>query len=475
MTRRIALSILATVWALLLIGGVTVYLIVRAALVDQLDHSLVKLVLASAPELAPPAPQSAPPATQPAPARIDRAAGRPQPVAGRPDTIEYYVIQGATGHVSPPAGGRPQVRTELLTGAFSRLPDGHLVRNVTFRATFPPSADAAAASRGPYTVLFRGSAQRLDQLLDRLLLAFIAFGAAAGAATAFVAVRVSRAALRPLHATADVIGTIDPSNLHRRIDAARLPPELLPMADRLNEMLGRIEEAYARRQQFLADASHELRTPVAALVTTAEVSLRHPRPADAYRATLETCLSDARMLRRLVERLMEQCRADTLSHDEPADQSDLAPLLHQCVDQAAVLAGERQVTVDREIPPRLVVTVQIGRLRSVVANLLSNAVEYNRPGGTVALRAARAGETLQITVRDTGLGIADEHLPHLFEPFYRADRARSGEAAHLGLGLSLVQSHVAAMAGRVRVESTAGEGTTFVVELPINKPPAGAL
>jgi two-component system heavy metal sensor histidine kinase CusS len=272
-----------------------------------------------------------------------------------------------------------------------------------------------------------------------------------------------------VHEAADVIGEINPRNLHRRIDAGRLPPELVPMAMRLNEMLDRIERAYVQRHQFLADASHELRTPVAALVTTMEVSLRHPRQAEAYRAALESCLSDARLLRQLVERLMEQCRADELSHDEAVEEVDLAPLLGQCAQQASVLAVERGVAVRSEIPPSVRLKTQPQRVRSVIANLLSNAVEYNRAGGSVELSVRPYGQFIHLIIRDTGPGIAAEHLPHLFEPFYRADRARSVQPGHLGLGLSLVQSHVAALGGEIRVESTVGKGTAFHVEVPVNR------
>ncbi|HEY7115935.1 MAG TPA: ATP-binding protein, partial [Tepidisphaeraceae bacterium] len=295
------------------------------------------------------------------------------------------------------------------------------------------------------------------------------FGLIAGLLTAFIASRVSRAALAPLHATADVIGQISPQSLHRRIDAAKLPPELLPMAARLNEMLERIERAYVQRHQFLADASHELRTPVAALVTTMEVSLRRPRSAEASRQTLEGCLADARVMRTLVERLMEQCRADEPSHDEPAESIDLVPLLNHCADQAAALGVDQDVSVARQVPAHLPITTQPGRLRSVVLNLLSNAVEYNRPGGEVALAAHPNGQFIHLTVRDTGQGIPAEHLPHLFEPFYRIDGARSTPNGHLGLGLSLVQSHVQALGGRIRVESVPGVGTTFHVDVPINR------
>jgi signal transduction histidine kinase len=325
----------------------------------------------------------------------------------------------------------------------------------------------------PVSIVFQGSAEALFQTLRRLALSLTLFGIAAGLLTALVALWASKRALRPLHATADVIGTIDSSNLHRRIEVGQLPPELVPMATRLNEMLARIERDYAHRQQFLADASHELRTPVAALVTAAEVSLRHPRDAQAYRRALESCLGDARLLRRLVERLMEQCRADTLTHDESPQEIEVTPLLDECANQAAVIGAEREIRIQRSFPERLWLTTQPHRLRSILTNLLSNAVEYNRPGGWVELAAAVVGESLQILVRDSGPGIEPGHLPHLFEPFYRADKARSQQAGHLGLGLSLVQSHVKAMGGEIKVESVPGKGTVFEVLIPLGDAPWG--
>jgi heavy metal sensor kinase len=346
--------------------------------------------------------------------------------------------------------------------SFTTLADGTPMRTVLVRgvARTPDGRSIGV------TVAYWSDASHLFRLLNRLAAAFAVFGVVAGLLAAWVALAVSRAALRPLHETAAVIREISPRDLHRRIETARLPPELVPMASRLNEMLERIERAYGQRHQFLADASHELRTPVAALVTTIEVSLRHPRQAEAYRATLESCLSDARLLRHLVERLMEQCRAEELSHDEEVRDVDLAPLLNQCAAQAAVLGRERDVDVRAEVPASVRLMTQPQRLRSVVTNLLSNAVEYNRPGGRVDLIVRPNDQLLHLTVRDTGPGIAERHLPHLFEPFYRADQARSVQPGHLGLGLSLVRSHVEALGGSVRVESRVGEGTTFHVELP---------
>jgi heavy metal sensor kinase len=465
MTRRIALAILLTVWAALVAGCLVAYTTVRWALIEQLDRSLMNKASGVA-ELArvPPGMATRPAVGAAAATPTTRPATRSAFASRARAPVDRYVVKTDKDFsVSKPAGGMVLADPELLEASFSALADGTPTRNVLVRGV----AEGPDGRPLPVTVAYISDASHLFRLLDRLALAFAAFGIAAGLLAALVALWVSRAALRPLHATADVIGEISPRNLHRRIDARQLPPELVPMASRLNEMLERIERAYVQRHQFLADASHELRTPVAALVTAVEVSLRLPRAAEAYRGTLESCLSDARLLRQLVERLMEQCRADELSHDEPTEDVDLAPLLTQCADQAAVLARELGVAVRADVPPSLHLTTQPQRLRSVVTNLLSNAVEYNRPGGRVELTVRPNAQFIHLTVRDTGPGIAAEHLPHLFEPFYRADRARTVSPGHLGLGLSLVHSHVAALGGSVRVESTPGEGTAFHVDVPV--------
>jgi len=461
MTRRIALAILLTVWAILIAGCATAYLTTRSVLIDQLDRAM-KDKAASIPELRPP---NSPPINKDDPQSTPARTPMRQRITEDVNSDRYVVKNAAGQTLSPPAGGANASDIEIVSAGFSTLADGTRQRSLTLSATVR-SIDGSVV---PVTISYQKSAVQLDALLDRLALSFATFGLCAGLVTALVALKVSRAALKPLHSTAEVIGTIDPQNLNRRIDPAALPPELAPMANRLNEMLERIERAYTQRQQFLADASHELRTPVAALVTTAEVSLRHPRSAESYRDTVVSCLDDARYLRRLVERLMEQCRADTLSHDETPEVVDLTPLLNQCADLAATLGDGHGIDIIRTLPTSFHFTTQPQRLRSIITNLLSNAVEYNNPGGKVELQAKPNGHFLHLTVRDTGPGIAPEHVPHLFEPFYRADKARSTQAGHLGLGLSLVQSHLHALGGQIRVESTLGTGTTFHVDLPIKQ------
>jgi signal transduction histidine kinase len=463
-TRRIAASILLTVWAILIVGGLGAYFATRAVLVADLDDLLTRRAVSLA---------------------FATARGESEEsIMARPlsTSQDRYQVRDearvirSSGQVP---GDRPA--SPPRKAAFVKLPDGQWLRTVTVKVPVP--ADGAARAR-VITVVYSGPAEQVYRVLNRLALTLAACGVVAGAGAAAVAARVARAALRPLHDASAVVGEIDERNLDRRIDAASLPPELRPAAGRLNEMLARLERSFAQRKQFLADASHELRTPVAALVTTIEVALRRRRGAEELQRTLESCLGDARHLKRLVHVLMEHARgeASAAAQAEAAEPFDAAELLAECADIAATLGTVMDVRVERQAAGPLPVVTQPQRLRSVVMNLLSNAVEYNRPGGLVSVAARVQGGTLEITVRDTGRGIAAEHVPHLFEPFYRAAEAGLGrgvrgadpgraaagveETPHLGLGLFLVDSHLKALGGRCSVRSEVGVGTTMQVSVP---------
>jgi signal transduction histidine kinase len=446
MTRRIATAILLTVWAVLIAGGFTAYWATRSVLVADLDAVLTARAMALAESSGDGA------ATAPAAARDER-----------------YVIQNEHGQTIHFSADPPEAALvpPPQKASFSRLADGRLLRTVTVQHRVGGGAD------GTVTVVYSNVAGQVDRVLERLALTLAVCGVVAGAAAAAVAVGVARAALRPLHDASHVVGEIDEGRLDRRIDAASLPTELRPVAERLNGMLGRLEGAFGRRKQFLADASHELRTPVAALITTIEVALRRRRDAEELTATLETCLTDARYLKRLVNVLLEHARgeASAASPARDAQVVDAAELLAECADVVGPLAEVRGIRLGRSIGGPLGTVTRPQQVRSVVTNLLSNAIDYNRPGGTVELSARVDGGALVIVVRDTGQGISPEHLPHLFEPFYRVDGVRRGgdagsESPHLGLGLFLVDSHVKSLGGRCTVESAPGVGTTMTVTLP---------
>jgi len=444
MTRRIALTILLTVWAALVAAGLVAWLTTRSLLLAELDTSIRERALVL-PELG---------------GAAGHASYFPEDRFVLKDALDKTIARPPTA-----AAGRPQPR--VLAADFVTLADGRRYRSLTFR--FPTSNLGE-----PATLVYRAPADRYDRVLARLAAALVGFGVAAGAAAAALAARLSRLALQPLRRTTDVIGSIDEANLGRRIDAPALPGELLPIAARLNEMLDRLQQAFEQRRRFLADASHELRTPVAAMVTTLEVALRRPREPQELIDTLRACLTEARHMRRLVQVLLAQVRGDPAGRGEPPQPIGLAVLLGECADVADVVASERGVLVRREFEPEVHVLAPAGRLRSVVMNLMGNAIEHNRRGGTVRVSCRADNSSAELTVRDDGPGIPPEHLPHIFEPFYRASASRDGDGEHLGLGLFLVDSHVKAMGGRCRVESQPGAGAAFTVTLPLARIAAAA-
>ena len=443
MTTRITLAILLTTWVILIVGETAAFLTARVSLLALLDDTLLtratRILEESAETPAPDAFSTAPPNDQ-------------------------YEIRDAQGVVidrtSPEH--KPNIRPALIHKEFFTDAKGVRRRSVTLRTTF-----IRDGHKSPITITYSRPVDRFDWLLSHLAGMLLLISLACGLTTAWLALKLSRAALRPLHETADVIAGIDEQKLGRRIDAQRMPVELRPMSERLNEMLARLEGVFQQRKQFLADAAHELRTPTASLLTTFEVALRRPRDQAALIETLNSGLADARRLRKLVEQLMEQARAEHVRGPETMQQSDVLELVRECVHVVTPLAREKDVTISEDLPGQLQFVTQRDRLRSVLMNLLSNAIEYNKAGGTVRVKAYRDNGSLQLTIQDTGLGISPEQLPHVFEPFYRGGNdSRGDDPSHLGLGLFLVRSHVEALSGQCHIESRPGSGTILQITLP---------
>jgi len=231
-------------------------------------------------------------------------------------------------------------------------------------------------------------------------------------------------------------------------------------------MLSALAEAVAQRRQFIADASHELRTPLAAIIMALEVSLSRPRSESDQRQTLQRCLANATSLRRLVEHLLDRVRSDHMAATEPAAAVRVDDLLDDVVTQVTSLAEQRGVWIERSCEAGLHVTTQPHRLRSIVLNLVSNAIDHNLPNRWVHVAAQCLDSDFILTVSDNGPGIAVEHQARVFEPFYRVSPSRESSDGHVGLGLFLVQSNVTALGGRYVLESEEGKGTVIRVFLP---------
>jgi len=271
--------------------------------------------------------------------------------------------------------------------------------------------------------------------------------------------------LAPLSKMSEAVSQVSPKNFQLSVDPASLPNELQPIAARLQEVLTHLQHAFDREKQAAADISHELRTPLAALMTTLDVAVRKARSPEEYREILEDCRSSGQHMYQLVERLLTLARLDAGVDQYYPREVDVVDTALQCADLIRPLAKARGITVRLHVPDAVALQTDPDKLREVVVNLLHNAVEYNKPNGTIDLNVERINGKVRLMVRDSGIGIKPEALGHIFERFYRADPSRHADTPHAGLGLSIVKTFVDLMGGVIRVDSS-DAGTSFIIDLP---------
>jgi two-component system, OmpR family, sensor kinase len=271
--------------------------------------------------------------------------------------------------------------------------------------------------------------------------------------------------LRPIRAITAVAQDISASNLSRRIDVAEAHSELGALATVLNESFSRLEAAFAQQARFTADASHELRTPLTVIHSNLQLALSRPRTAEEYRQTLETCQRASGRMKELVDSLLLLAKADAggLALDKKA--CDLRHVVEESVAMVRPLAAEKSVAIETNLSP-VSLSADTARMGQVAVNLLTNAIRYNAPGGTVRVSTRREEGEAVLEVTDTGVGISPEHQPHVFERFFRVDEARNRQAGGTGLGLAICKSIVEAHGGAIGCRSEFGKGTTFTVRLP---------
>jgi signal transduction histidine kinase len=273
--------------------------------------------------------------------------------------------------------------------------------------------------------------------------------------------------LRPIGRITAVAREIQATDLSRRIELGGPDDELKQLADTFDAMLARLDAAFAAQRQFVADASHELRNPLAIIRTNVDVALADPHadPDDLrYAITVVKRASDR--MSRLVEDLLALARrqAPTFEH-EPVD---LGAAVTEASDDFVVPAAARDIVLDRAIAPGVVVTGDRDALKRAVANLLDNAVRLAPAGSRIRLATGSEGNRAWIAVADEGPGIALEDQPHVFDRFWRADKARSRADGGTGLGLAIVRQIAESHGGQVRLHSKIGVGSSFVIWLPID-------
>jgi heavy metal sensor kinase len=260
---------------------------------------------------------------------------------------------------------------------------------------------------------------------------------------------------------------ISSRNLNQRLPVPDTGDELERLSIALNHMISRLEEAFQHTQRFLADASHELRTPLTIMQAGLEAITERTNARLDVREVAGSALEETERLRRIVEGLFALSRLDAGEALEKSAPFDLGELAESTADQICLLAEDKDIGIECHSDQKVIIEGDRARLKQVVVNLLDNAIKYTPQGGRIDVRVrARNGRAL-FEVSDNGPGIPEESLLLVFERFYRVDKARSRELGGAGLGLSIVKSIVTAHRGRVEVQSKEGEGSRFIVELPL--------
>ncbi|MCI0380826.1 MAG: ATP-binding protein [Gemmataceae bacterium] len=275
-----------------------------------------------------------------------------------------------------------------------------------------------------------------------------------------------RLGLAPLARMSEAVSQVTEKDFRLKLDHEKLPLELQPIAQRLTQTLEQLQKAFVREKQAAADISHELRTPLAAMMTNLEVALKKSRTPEEYRELLLDIQDSGKQMAQLVERLLALARLDAGAEHLKSENVDAAEVARQCAHMVRPLAEARGLALRFHSDESVPLLTDSGKLREILNNLLHNAIEYNRPHGSIDVDVVRDNGHCRVRVRDTGIGIAHEVKERIFERFFRADPSRHADSPHAGLGLSIVKSYVDLMGGTIAVDS--GElGSTFTVDLPV--------
>lgn len=283
--------------------------------------------------------------------------------------------------------------------------------------------------------------------------------------SATAGIAIARSGMKPIADVSRAAQETTAGQLHRRLDPSHFPRELQPLAAEFNAMLDRLEESFARMSQFSADLAHELRTPLNNLRGEVEVALSRPRSADEYAQTLQSNLEEFARLSNMMDGLLFLARADEGAAGLHKERHDARREMEAVCEFFAAIAEEDGIQLSCE--GDATVHADSPLLRRAISNLLANALHNTPRGGQVRIAARRHGSgAVEIRVVDNGRGIAPEHLPHIFDRFYRADSSRNSESGGTGLGLAIVKSIMTLHSGAVFVSSTQGAETVFTLLFP---------
>ena len=277
---------------------------------------------------------------------------------------------------------------------------------------------------------------------------------------------ITRKGLRPLEEIANAVQRVKATQLYERIGSKPWPKELRVLVNSFDEMLDRLHDSFTRLSQFSADLAHELRTPIQSFRGAAEVALSRPRTAEEYKNTLATILEESSRLSLMVDNLLFLAQTESEEFRLKKEPVSLLKEVEAVKEFYEALALEQEIDIRCE-GEEFFIPAHPDLLRRALSNVLSNALKYTQPGGKVSLSLNQKDGFAQLNICDNGVGIAEEHLPKVFDRFYRADPSRSQSPQGTGLGLAIVKSIMDLHGGMVTLQSEPGKGTTLQLQFPI--------
>ena len=277
---------------------------------------------------------------------------------------------------------------------------------------------------------------------------------------------LARRSLSPIENITRTTQKITASNLNKRLVPTHTGDEVDELANTINLMLGRIEDSFVRIAQFTSDVSHELRTPVAALKTGTEVILSKERTAEEYRDLLENNLSTLERMTRMISDLLELSRSDSGTSILHLKSFSLGNFLNELQNKFRLISETKNINILNNELPDIQIEGDKDLLRRVFSNLLDNAIKFTSHGGSISITLADRGNDVVTCIKDTGIGISEEHLEKVFDRFFRVDSSRSRDTGGTGLGLNICKNIVELHKGKIQVKSKTAVGSTFEVVLP---------
>ena len=369
----------------------------------------------------------------------------------------FFIIQDSDGHVLLRSPNAPEGRKLLPPGQAEFTEDFRTTGR--FREFYRTSRDGIAILVG------RDIAAEREQMLR-----FTAWLAATGLCVWLLGLLggwwLAGRAIRPIDSISRTATRIAEGNLDERIDTAGTDSELDQLGRVLNQTFDRLRDAFERQRRFIADAAHELRTPVSILLAETQRILKRERSAEEYRESIQTCQDTASRMRRLAEALLLLARLENGSSAPRRAPCDLAELAADTARHLGPLAAERHVKLHLDLRAAPV-SGDADALGILAANLVANAIQHHRAeGGQVWIGTTDEAGRAVLTVRDDGPGIPEEHLPHIFDRFHRADAARTGGSGHTGLGLAIAKTIADNHQGLLAATTRPGGGACFTLSLP---------